>query len=229
MSNHANLPQVNVNRKILRSEHTRNCQLILASFHFGCTSLTSKVISRRHSGAAEGKMTVPWKTRSILAILACLSVTLDNFALANLPPFTHQMIRILVTPMTAIVGRLTTEFIVDRSSALRLAVACGGVAISLQSERSSDAIFVPTPSAVMVGLIAVLIRSVYAVEVSRVQRRRQISSTRLLELQMPLACLFLLSFSPFTDVLPGTELASVNIMVAVIIVSVRYMRVLNRY
>lgn len=112
----------------------------------------------------------------------------------------------------------TLESKLNRRSRLRLFAACCGVgdfdSVRIKRSNTTAEVCISVPAS-LVALFAIFGRAVYAVEVSRTQREREIGSIRMLELQMPLTSLLALSSSPQVDVWPDVRGVSPKILAAI--------------
>ncbi|RHZ61427.1 putative solute transporter [Aspergillus thermomutatus] len=114
------------NKSIFVNESFGNCQIAFASFHFFITGFTLWMASRPWCGVFAAKR-VPVHETLHLAVLMCLQVILQNLSLAYSSVIFHQLVRLLLTPLTALLNYLLYRATIPRASIIPLIVLCGGV------------------------------------------------------------------------------------------------------
>lgn len=147
-----------------------------------------------------------------LAIISCANVILMNLALAHSSILFYQIVRILLTPFTALMNFFLYGSKLQRNAVLALIPACVGVGMVTyadalaQSSKHSHQPSITMKQSSSLGMIfaftGVLFSSLYTVWIAHCHSRLQLSSIQLLYNQAPV-CAVLLSFlSFFTDTFP---------------------------
>lgn len=174
------------------------------AFHFAITWITLHVASRPAVGAF-----TPAKTSALgilpLTIAMGANVVLMNLSLAHSSVVFYQIVRILLTPLTALMNLFIYGSKIPFLAVMALLPACAGVGVVsyLEAVSKSNA---AANSTSMLGVIfaftGVAVSALYTVWVSAYYRRLKISSSQLLLNQMPLGGLILAVCSYYTDKYP---------------------------
>lgn len=135
----------------------------------------------------------------------CGNVLLLNLSLAYSSIILYQVVRILLTPLTAGLNLFLYGIRIPFSAGLALVPACAGVGIisyfeSLPQARTSAQ--TTSKLGVVFAFSGVAMSSFYTVLVAASQRRLKMSSAQLLFNQMPLGVVVLGGASFLTDSLP---------------------------
>ncbi|KAJ9482745.1 hypothetical protein VN97_g10678 [Penicillium thymicola] len=205
------------NKYIFSNETLRNCQMAFASYHFFITALTLWVISRPFCGAFVAK-SVSVRRNIHLIVLTCAQVVLQNISLANSSIIFHQLVRLLLTPVTALLGFLLYRSAIPKAAILPMIILCGGVGIVFWSDSySAPNTAVETSSkGVICAFTGVIVSAFYTSLVGRYQKKLQVNSMQLLLNQAPMSASLLLFMIPILDTPPTTTGLSPSLYVAII-------------
>ncbi|KAJ4516500.1 hypothetical protein HRR83_001834 [Exophiala dermatitidis] len=201
---------VYINKSIFSHPSFRQCQLSFVAFHFAITWITLYLASRPAVGAF-----TPVKT-SLMDILPLTiamggNVVLQNLSLAHSSVVFYQIVRILLTPLTALMNLFIYGSRIPALAGLALVPACLGVGVVSYLEAvtkqhavsaSGTTLSATTMVGVVFGFAGVAISALYTVWVSAYYRKLKMSSVQLLLNQMPLGGLMLVVASYFTDTYP---------------------------
>jgi solute carrier family 35 protein E3 len=192
-----------------------------ASYHFSITALTLWFLSQPCCGVF-GAKSIPVRRNLHLVVLMGTQVILQNLSLAYSSVIFHQLIRILLSPATALLGFVLYRNVIPRASIIPLMISCGGVGIVFYSNSGSTTNTAVTTSSkgVIFASIGVLASALYTALVGRYQKRLQVSSMQLLLNQAPVSAGLLLCMAPFLDEKPSTSSLSPSLCIAVFAVSV---------
>ncbi|RVX65971.1 hypothetical protein B0A52_09856 [Exophiala mesophila] len=195
---------VYVNKAVFSTPAFRQCQLGFVSFHFVITWTTLQLASR--PGIA---LFTPVRTSLMgvlpLTIAMAANVVLMNLSLAYSSVIFYQIIRILLTPLTALMNLFIYGSRIPFLATLALVPACVGVAVVSYVEtvaRSASSGSSTSLPGVVFALSGVTVSALYTVWVSAYYRKLKMSSAQLLHNQMPIGGLMLAISSYFMDKYP---------------------------
>lgn len=223
--------QVYVNKTIFSDPAFRQCQLSFVAFHFAITWVTLHLASRPIIGAF-----APART-SVLGILPLTiamgaNVVLMNLSLAYSSVVFYQIVRILLTPLTALMNLFIYGSKIPFLAVMALLPACAGVgvvsyleAVSKQDSASNNTSML----GVIFAFTGVAVSALYTVWVSAYYRKLKMTSSQLLLNQMPLGGLILAVSSYYTDKYPVWSEISREQWLMVGIVSLRPQFELDQY
>ncbi|KAJ5761971.1 uncharacterized protein N7511_005353 [Penicillium nucicola] len=204
------------NKYIFSNETLRNCQMAFASYHFFITGLTLWVISQPCCGGFVAK-SIPLYRNMHLIVLMAAQVILQNLSLANSSVIFHQLVRLLLTPATALVGFLLYRTVIPRASILPMIILIMGVGtIFWFDTRSATNTAVATSSkGVICAFAGVLASAIYTALIGSYQKKLQVSSMQLLLNQAPVSAGLLLCMVPFLDAPAATTELSPSLYLAI--------------
>ena len=195
--------EVFTNKTIFDDLEFRPMQLSFVTYHFALTGLLLYGFSRPRWCFFEPK----WALIKILplAIAFGFQVVLPNFSLANSTIIFYQMVRVLVTPLVAVI-----EFVIYRKSMPRIAVymlvlICLGIGILSYSEavpQHGSGMKRTSFLGVFFAFTGVLATSVYTVWIKVFRDRFYMNSMQLLSNTAPSGAVLLLYLVPFSDTFP---------------------------
>ncbi|KAF7128562.1 hypothetical protein CNMCM5793_003350 [Aspergillus hiratsukae] len=205
------------NKSIFVNESFGNCQIAFASYHFFITGLTLWMASRPWCGVFTAKR-VPVHQTLHLAVLMCLQVILQNFSLAYSSVIFHQLVRLLLTPLTALLNYLLYRATIARASILPLIVLCSGVGTISYYDAlpKSDGKVTASSKGAVFAFTGVVASALYTAFVGRYHRKFEISSVQLLLNQAPMSAAILLCVVPFAETLPATAVLSTSLYVSIL-------------
>lgn len=194
--------------------------MAFASYHFFITGLTLWVISRPCCGGFVPKSISLYRNIHLI-VLMCAQVLLQNLSLANSSVIFHQLVRLLLTPVTALLGFLLYRTVIPKASILPMMILIIGVGIIFwfDSRSATNTAVATSPKGVACAFVGVLASSLYTALVGSYQKRLQMSSMQLLLNQAPLSATMLLCMVPFLDAPPATTALSPSLYIAVLAVS----------
>jgi solute carrier family 35 protein E3 len=136
-------------------------------------------------------------------------VILQNLSLANSSVIFHQLVRLLLTPATALVGFSLYRTVTPRTSILPMIILILGVGIIFwfDSRSASNTAVAASPKGIACAFFGVFASAVYTVLVGGYQKKLQMSSMQLLLNQAPVSATLLLCMVPFLDAPPTTTTA----------------------
>jgi solute carrier family 35 protein E3 len=201
------------------------------AFHFAITWITLHLASRPVIGAF-----APARTGLLgilpLTIAMGANVVLMNLSLAYSSVVFYQIVRILLTPLTALMNLFIYGSKIPFLAVMALLPACAGVGVVsyLEATSKQDS---ASHSTSMLGVIfaftGVAVSALYTVWVSAYYRKLKMTSSQLLLNQMPLGGLILAVSSYYTDKYPVWSEISREQWLMIGIVSLRPRFALDQY
>ena len=212
------------NKYIFADKNFRDMPLSFAAFHFICTSITLFVMSS--IGKFTPKFIGIWEILP-LCLAFCGNVLLPNLSLAYSPVAFYQIVRILVTPATALLNNVLYNVMISKKQLLAIIPICFGIglaAIAGMSGQGEDKSF--TLLGFIFGVSGVLVSSIYIIWIGTYFKQYSVSSLQLLYNQAPLSVVILLICIPFNDVLPPLDELTVD-SISMIILSGMFAILIN--
>ncbi|EAW14615.1 uncharacterized protein ACLA_076560 [Aspergillus clavatus NRRL 1] len=210
------------NKYILSDASFRNCQVAFAAYHFFITGATLWAISRPQLGVFVPKP-VPLLSIIPLAAAMCVQVILQNLSLAYSSILFHQLARLLLTPVVALLNYMLYSTTIPRTAISPLILLCSGVAIvsyydTLGATADSSAATSGSASNSSWGTVfalgGVVASSIYMVWIGRYHKKLHLNSMQLLLNQAPISTGLLLLAVPWTQTPPlGAVPASMWILI----------------
>jgi solute carrier family 35 protein E3 len=197
--------QVYVNKFIFEDPAFKRCPSSFVAYHFAITGAMLYVASRPQVALFTA---APASAISVLPLAAimCANVVLVNLSLALSSIVCYQIVRILLTPLTAAINLCFYGSRIPFLATSTLIPACAGVGIvSYYDSLPATAIaIVNTTSAtgVIFAFSGLFSSSLYTVWVAQYHKRLKMSSMQLLLNQVPLGVMLLAFASLFTDTFP---------------------------
>ena len=144
-----------------------------------------------------------------LCLVFCGNVLFPNLSLAYSSVTFYQLIRILVTPATALLNWLFYSTNISRKQLISLVPICFGVGMTTifdvkgtQSEKTTSIY------GVMFGTLGVTISAIYVIWIAVYFKKHNCTSLQLLYNQAPVSVVLLLMLVPFTDTIPDWSLVT---------------------
>lgn len=197
--------KVFTNKSIFANGSFGNCQIGFACYHFFVTGFTLWIASRPWCGVFTAKR-VPVLQTLHLAVLMCLQVILQNLSLAFSSVIFYQLVRLLLTPLTALLNFLLYRATIPKASILPLIMLCAGVGTVSYYEslpKTHGNITTSSQGAVF-AFTGVVASSLYTAFIGHYHRRFEMSSVQLLFNQAPMSAVVLLIVAPFFEK-PSTD------------------------
>lgn len=193
--------QVFTNKAIFEDPSLRLNQSTFAAFHFTVTAATLYALSRPSIG-----IFAPVRARFLnmmpLALAMCMNVILPNLSLAFSSVAFYQIVRVLLTPLVALINFVAYRATIPSRAVWTLVPICVGVAlVSYYDTKSGGATSAKTTSmaGVAFAFVGVLASSLYTVWIGTYQKKFEMNSMQLLFNQAPISAFLLLYAIPFTD------------------------------
>lgn len=194
------------NKAIFSDPKLRLNQSTFAAFHFSVTALTLYIASRPSVG-----MFTPSRASFIsmipLGLAMCLNVVLPNLSLAFSSVAFYQIVRVLLTPLTAIINFVFYGTSIPRRAVYCLIpICCGVVMVSYYDTRPvrgvRTKVQTTSPTGVFFAFAGVVASSLYTVWIGTYHKKFNMNSMQLLFNQAPISAFLLLYVIPFTDTPP---------------------------
>ena len=193
-----------VNKAIFDNPQFRYAQLSFVAYHFALTTLLLYTLSRRSLAFFEPKRAKPWEILPLAAIF-CLQVVLPNCSLAYSSVVFYQMVRVLLTPLTALIDFFCYKKTIPRMAGYMTIPVCVGVGMLSYYEA------VPqggtddkrtTFLGVLFSFTGTLCSALYTVWIKVFHDKLEMNSMQLLFNQAPYGVLILMYTVPFADTFP---------------------------
>ena len=219
--------QVFTNKAIFSDPALKLNQSTFAAFHFSITALTLYAGSRPSIG-----MFQPVKAKLTemlpLGIAMCLNVILPNLSLAFSSVAFYQIVRVLLTPLVAIINFVFYGIAIPRRAVYTLAPICLGVVVvsycdtrPSKTKRLRAQSATTAPIGVFFALAGVLASSLYTVWIGTYQKKLKLNSMQLLFNQAPISAFLLLYAIPFTDRIPRWSRVTADRWLMILLVGLR--------
>ncbi|RPB11379.1 hypothetical protein P167DRAFT_476477, partial [Morchella conica CCBAS932] len=189
------------NKRIFQHPSFAASQTSFASFHFFFTTLTLLLLSRPPLSLFTPSRT-PLTTILPLSLAMCLNVILPNLSLAHSSIPFYQTVRILLTPLVALLNLALYHTTIPIPAALTLIPVCAGVALTSYSDTHTTHPTRTSPAGAIYAFTGVLASALYTVWIGSYHRRLGLSSMQLLLNQAPVAGVLLAACAPFVDDVP---------------------------
>ncbi|CAK4031361.1 Solute carrier family 35 member E3 [Lecanosticta acicola] len=209
-----------VNKQIFSNPPLRNCQVAFAAFHFTITATLLYIVSRPRIALFQAKRIDPLDVLP-LALSMIFNVVLPNASLAFSSIQFYQVVRVLVTPMTALLNWYLYHITFPLQAAYTLLPVCVGVAVLSwydtkgrgRGEGHADDAYTrgTSPVGVAFALAGCVASALYGVWIKEFHLRLRCDSSQLLLAQSPVAVGVMLYVIPFSDDLtafPATGLGA---------------------
>ncbi|KAI5844581.1 hypothetical protein DFP73DRAFT_526955 [Morchella snyderi] len=190
------------NKRIFQHPSFAASQTSFASFHFLFTTLTLLLLSRPPLSLFTPSRT-PLTTILPLALAICLNVILPNLSLAHSSIPFYQTVRILLTPLVALLNLALYHTTIPIPAALALIPVCAGVALTSYSDTHTAHPTRTSPAGAAYAFTGVLASALYTVWIGSYHRRLGLSSMQLLLNQAPVAGMLLAACAPLVDNVPA--------------------------
>ena len=188
------------NKAIFSDPNLVKMPVAFAAFHFACTSMTLLIVSQ--FGAFVPKRLQPLQILP-LCFAFCGNVILPNLSLAYSSVTFYQLVRILLTPGTALLNYMFYNTQISTAAGLAIIPICLGVgtttyydALSSTSEKTTSIY------GVFFALTGVTVSCIYTIWIGTFAKKYQVSSMQLLFNQAPWSVLMLVICVPFSDTIP---------------------------
>lgn len=197
---HTSFVQVFVNKQIFSTAALRSCQVAFAAFHFTITFLLLYLVSRPRIALFVPKRIDPLDVLP-LALSMILNVVLPNASLAFSSIQFYQVVRVLVTPVTALLNWWLYGISFPMRAAWTLLPVCAGVAVLSWFDTKGGAVQGKGTSFLGVGfaLAGVVASALYGVWIKAFHSKLRCDSSQLLMAQSPVAVGVMLYVVPFSD------------------------------
>jgi solute carrier family 35, member E3 len=215
--------QVFTNKQIFAS--LNNIQVTFAAFHFALTGTLLYVVSRPGVALFEQKWAKPQRLVPI-AIALCLNVILPNASLAFSSVVFYQLVRILLTPLVAILNYFLYQKKLGTPAASSLAVVCLGVgtvcyydSLPRSGIRGNHQMQTTSALGVFFSFAGILASSIYTLWIAKFHEALDMNSMQLLSNQTPVGVLLLLFAIPWVDDLPSADRLTLHTWLMILLVA----------
>ncbi|GAB7355743.1 hypothetical protein MBLNU459_g6433t1 [Dothideomycetes sp. NU459] len=206
----ATIAIVFINKYIFDDPSFRNAQLSFAAFHFFITFGTLHLVSLPRIAFFERRRARVLDALPLAAAM-CLNVVLPNLSLAYSSVTFYQTVRVLLTPMVAIINYYLYKTAIPRQAAYTLVPVCIGVAMVTYYDVKPGANVTNTSSlGVFFAMSGVLASSIYTLWISYFHKKLEMTSVQLLHNQSLIGAICCMYFVPFVDTLPVLKEVSVG-------------------
>lgn len=195
------------NKRVFSDPKFQAMPLSFAAFHFFCTSATLFVM--QSLGKFEPKFIGIMEIMP-LCLVFCGNVIFPNLSLAFSTIAFYQIVRILVTPATAILNNILYGIKISKDQILSTALICFGVFLTSSSGLSSNVEKSTSLYGIIFGFIGLIMSASYVIWIGKYFKEYSVSSLQLLYNQAPISVLLLLICIPFNDRMPQWDEVSVD-------------------
>ncbi|KAF7594839.1 hypothetical protein BBP40_008169 [Aspergillus hancockii] len=191
------------NKFILSDPSFRNCQVSFAAYHFFVTGATLWAASRPWCGFFVPKSVAILQMLPLSAAMG-VQVILQNLGLAHSSVMFHQLARLLLTPVTALLNYALYRAKIPRASILPLILLCAGVGIVsyYDSLPTTDGKVTTSFVGILFAFSGVGASAIYTVWIGHYHKKLEMSSMQLLLNQAPVSAGLLLCTIPWIETPP---------------------------
>ncbi|KAE8149569.1 hypothetical protein BDV25DRAFT_172759 [Aspergillus avenaceus] len=191
------------NKSILSDPSFSNCQVSFAAYHFFITGLTLYAASRPWCGFFVPKTVAIVQMLPLSAAMG-VQVILQNLGLAHSSVIFHQLARLLLTPVTALLNYVLYGAKVPRAAILPLVLLCTGVGTVsyYDSLPTTDGKVTTSVAGILFAFSGVGASAIYTVWIGHYHRKFEMSSMQLLLNQAPVSAGLLLLTIPWVETPP---------------------------
>lgn len=220
------LEQVFTNKSILTDPSFRNCQVSFAAYHFFVTGATLWAASRPWCGFFVPKSVAIIQMLPLAAAMG-IQVILQNLGLAHSSVMFHQLARLLLTPVTALLNYLLYGAKIPRAATLPLILLCAGVGMVsyYDSLPTTDGKVTTSLLGIMFAFSGVGASAIYTVWIGHYHKKLEMSSMQLLLNQAPVSAGLLLCTIPWIETPPTVSFVPASTWVLVLMVGVPYLSI----
>jgi solute carrier family 35, member E3 len=212
--------QVFTNKEIFKDPSLRKNQSTFAAFHFVVTTGTLWYLSRPSVGMFT-RSRAPFVGMLPLGAAMCLNVILPNLSLSFSSVEFYQLVRVLLTPLTAIINFAFYGISMPRQAVYALFPICLGVGIMsyFDTHKSTGSVPQTTTLGVFFAFSGVVASALYTVWIGTYHKKFNLNSMQLLLNQAPISVFLLLYAIPFTDQTPQWSSLGLNKYLLILFVS----------
>ena len=181
-----------------------HAQLSFAAFHFAITALLLYTVSRPTAGPRHLFAAKPVRPTLVLplALAMIFNVVLPNASLAFSSIQFYQVVRVLLTPIVALLNYMLIRATIPARAALTLIPVCAGVAIVSYFDtqpRGDGKARGTSPLGAVFAFTGVFASALYTVLIGRYHKLLECSSMQLLLNQAPVSVGVMVYVIPFVD------------------------------
>lgn len=195
--------QIYVNKSIFGNVFGK-CPSSFVAFHFAITGATLLLLSRPALGVFQS-VRIDTLVMLPLVVVMGANVLLMNLALAWSSIVFYQIVRVLLSPITAAINFFLYRSRIPLAAFFALLVACAGVGVVSHFDKKGSTAVSGKQTSTMGAIFAVIgvcCSAIYTVWVSQYHKKLSLSSPQLLLNMVPLGTLLLAMASFFTDEFP---------------------------
>ncbi|KOC09610.1 solute transporter [Aspergillus flavus AF70] len=205
------------NKSILTDPSFRNCQVSFAAYHFFVTGTTLWAASRPWCGFFVPKSVAIIQMLPLAAAMG-IQVILQNLGLAHSSVMFHQLARLLLTPVTALLNYLLYGAKIPRAATLPLILLCAGVGMVsyYDSLPTTDGKVTTSLLGIMFAFSGVGASAIYTVWIGHYHKKLEMSSMQLLLNQAPVSAGLLLCTIPWIETPPTVSFVPASTWVLIL-------------
>ncbi|KAB8237001.1 uncharacterized protein BDW43DRAFT_323227 [Aspergillus alliaceus] len=194
------------NKAILSDPSFRNSQLSFAAYHFFVTGATLWAASRPWCGFFVPKNVAIVHMLPLAAAMG-VQVILQNLGLAHSSVMFHQLARLLLTPVTALLNYMLYGARVPRAAIIPLTLLCIGVGLVsyYDSLPTTDGKVTTSAAGIVFAFSGVGASAIYTVWIGHYHKKLEMSSMQLLLNQAPVSAGLLLCTIPWVETPPNVS------------------------
>ncbi|KAB8068895.1 hypothetical protein BDV29DRAFT_195304 [Aspergillus leporis] len=191
------------NKSILSDPSFRNSQVSFAAYHFFVTGATLWAASRPWCGFFVPKSVAIIQMLPLSAAMG-VQVILQNLGLAHSSVMFHQLARLLLTPVTALLNYALYRAKVPRAAIIPLILLCVGVGIVsyYDSLPTTDGKVTTSCAGILFAFSGVGASAIYTVWIGHYHKKLEMSSMQLLLNQAPVSAGLLMCIIPWIETPP---------------------------
>ncbi|PYH49816.1 uncharacterized protein BP01DRAFT_396509 [Aspergillus saccharolyticus JOP 1030-1] len=202
---------VYVNKSIFSDPSLSQCHFSFVAYHFTITGVLL-FIARRVAQDEVAPTKLSLLSILPLSLLMCANIVLMNLSLAHSSILGYQIVRVLLTPLTALIHFFCYGATIPSTAVFALVPACAGAGLVTYSSLSKHP-HAPTnsssssssPLGIIYALSGVFCSALYILWVAHYYARFHVSSVQLLYKQMPFCASLIGVVSLFTDTFPAWD------------------------
>lgn len=193
--------------------------MAFTSYHFSVTAITLYIMSRPCVGFFVAKRLSISQTL-LPSGLMCLQIVFQNISLTYSSVIFHQLVRSLLTPVTALCNLLLFHALIPRTTIIPLIIMCLGIGIVVyfDSIAKSDNSKMTSPTGAFAAVTGLCASAIYTTIVGSYHKKFEVTSMQLLFNQAALGAVMLVCFVPFFDTLPRLNDIPTSLFLSILLV-----------
>ena len=184
--------------RIFNDPQLRNCQILIAMWHFAATAVVLYIATRLPFDLFKAVWLPFWHTLPISAFFAGF-LLLGNLSLALNTVGFYQLAKIMTTPSVVFLNFVIFRKRISGIMLLSIFSVCMGVALTNTKLALSN------PLGAFVAVLAFTVTALYQIWIGKKIAELKVSPPQLLLNQAPVSVLLLAVFVPFVDEIPDVS------------------------